>query len=66
VRERFALTWHGVIYRLALGGVVLAIVIPVHISGEQPIWPFAILGIAVVIIGIFVGRRPRLRAWLRR
>jgi uncharacterized membrane protein YcaP (DUF421 family) len=66
VRERFALTWHGVIYRLVLGAIVLAAVIPADVSGHQPIWPFVLLAIVVVIVGILVARRPRLRAWLRR
>jgi uncharacterized membrane protein len=57
---------HGVIYRLILGAVVLAIVIPAGLSGYQPMWPFALIAIAVVIVGILVARRPRLRAWLRR
>jgi hypothetical protein len=65
VRERFALTLHGVIYRLGLGAIVLAIVIPVDVSGQQPVWPFALVAVAVVIAGILVARRPRLHAWLR-
>jgi len=66
VRERFAFTIHGVIYRLILGAIVLAIVIPAELSGYQPMWPFALIAIAVVILGIVVGRQSRLRAWLRR
>jgi len=66
VRDRFAFTLHGVIYRLILGAVVLAIVIPAGLSGYQPMWPFALIAIAVVIVGILMARRPRLRAWLRR
>lgn len=66
MRERFAFTLHGVIYRLILGAVVLAIVIPAAMSGHQPMWPFALIAIAVVIVGIVVARQPRLRAWLRR
>ena len=66
MRDRFALTLHGVIYRLILGAIVLAIVIPVGTSGRQPMWPFALIAIVVVIVGILVARRPRLRAWLRR
>ena len=65
MRERFALTLHGAIYRLILGAVVLAIVIPASMSGHQPMWPFALMAVVVVIVGIVVARRPRLRAWLR-
>jgi uncharacterized membrane protein AbrB (regulator of aidB expression) len=65
MRERFALTLHGVIYRLILGAIVLAIVIPASMSGAQPMWPFALVAIVVVIVGILVARRPHLRAWLR-
>ena len=66
MRDRFALTLHGVIYRLILGAIVLAIVIPVGMSGYQPMWPFALIAIVVVIVGILVGRQPRVRIWLRR
>ena len=66
VRERFAFTLHGAIYRLILGAIVLAIAIPVGMSGYQPMWPFALIAIVVVIVGILVARRPRMRAWLRR
>ncbi|HEY7603333.1 MAG TPA: hypothetical protein VH760_03640 [Gaiellaceae bacterium] len=66
MRERFALTWHGVVYRLVLGAIVLAIVVPPDVSDTRPIWPFVLLAIVVVILGILVARRPRLRAWLRR
>ena len=65
MRERFALTWHGVIYRLALGAIVLAIVVPADVAGEHSMWPFAVLAIVVVILGILVARQPRLRAWVR-
>ena len=60
------MTLHGAIYRLVLGAIVLAIFIPASISGHQPMWPFALIAIVVVIIGILVARQPRLRAWLHR
>ena len=66
MRERFALTLNGVIYRLVLGAIVLAIVVPASVSGRQPMWPFALIAIVVVIVGILVGRQPRVRIWLRR
>ena len=66
MRDRFALTLHGVVYRLILGAVVLAIVIPPGVTGQQPMWPFVLIAIVAVIVGILVARRPRLRAWLRR
>ena len=66
VRERFALTWHGVIYRLVLGAIVLAIIVPAAVAGQHSMWPFAVLAVVVVILGILVARQPRLRAWLRR
>ena len=59
------MTLHGAIYRLILGAIVLAIVIPASMSGHQPMWPFALIAIVVVIVGILVARQPRLRAWLR-
>ncbi len=65
MRDMFTL--HSIIYRLILGAVVLAIVIPTSASGYQPMWPVALIAIAVVIVGILLGaRQPRLRAWLRR
>lgn len=64
MRDRFTL--HSVIYRLILGAVVLAVVIPVWASGHQPMWPVSLIAIVVVIVGILVARQPRLRAWLRR
>ena len=66
MRQRFALTLHGAIYRIIIGAVVLAIVIPASMSGRQPMWPFAFIAGVVVIVGILVARQPRPRAWLRR
>jgi hypothetical protein len=65
MRDRFTL--HSVIYRLILGAVVLAVVIPVWASGHQPMWPVSLITILVVTAaGILLARQPRLRAWLRR
>jgi MFS superfamily sulfate permease-like transporter len=65
MRDRFTL--HSVIYRLILGAVVLAVVIPVWTSGRQPMWPVSLITILVVTAaGILLARQPRLRAWLRR
>ena len=65
MHDRFTL--HSVIYRLILGAVVLAVVIPVWASGHQPIWPVSLITILVVTAaGILLARQPRLRAWLRR
>jgi uncharacterized membrane protein AbrB (regulator of aidB expression) len=65
MRARFALTLHGAIYRLILGAIILAIIIPASIGASQPMWPFVLLAVGVVVVGIAVARRPRLRAWLR-
>jgi MFS superfamily sulfate permease-like transporter len=60
-------TLHSVIYRLVLGAVVLAIVIPARASGRDPIWPIALVAIAVVTaVGVLLAREPHLRDWLRR
>jgi uncharacterized membrane protein len=65
MRDRFTL--HSVIYRLILGAVVLAVVIPVWASGHQPMWPVSLITILVVTAaGILLARQLRLRAWLRR
>jgi hypothetical protein len=54
-------------YRLGLGVVVLAVVIPVWASGHRPMWPVALLTIFVVtVVGVLLVRRPWLRDWLRR
>ena len=60
MRERFAFTLHGVVYRLILGAIVLAIVVPPAMSGYQPMWPFAVAAIVAVILGILLARQPRL------
>ena len=41
-------TLHSVIYRLVLGALVLAVVIPVWTSGHQPMWPVALITVSVV------------------
>ena len=65
MHDRFTL--HSVIYRLILGAVVLAVVIPVWASGYQPMWLVSLITIlAVTAAGILLARQPRLRAWLRR
>jgi MFS superfamily sulfate permease-like transporter len=65
VRERFTL--HSIIYRLILGVVVLAFVIPIWVSGHRPMWPVALVTIlAVTAAGLLLARNSRLRDWLRR
>jgi hypothetical protein len=64
MRERFTL--HSVIYRLVLGVVVLAVVIPTWVSGHRPMWPVALATmLAVTGTGVLLARQPRLRDWLR-
>lgn len=58
-------TLHSVIYRLVLGAVVLAIVVPVWTSGHHPMWSVALIAIAVATAaGVLLAREPHLRAWL--
>jgi MFS superfamily sulfate permease-like transporter len=60
-------TVHRFIYRLVLGAVVLAVVIPVWTSGQYPIWPVALITISVVTaLGVLLAREPHLRDWLSR
>lgn len=60
-------TLHSIIYRLILGAVVLALVVPVWASGHAPMWPVALATLVVVTTaGVLLARRPRLRDWLRR
>jgi len=57
----------SILYRLALGAVVLSIVLPVWASGFQPMWLIAIVAITVVTaLGVLMARRPRIGGWLRR
>ncbi len=57
----------SILYRLALGLVVLAIVIPVWASGFQSIWLIAIIALAVVTaIGVLMARQPCIGGWLHR
>jgi hypothetical protein len=54
------------LYRLIVGVIVLAIVIPAWVSGVQSMWLVAIVCILVVIGAVAVGTRvPSLRDWLR-
>jgi uncharacterized membrane protein YccC len=60
-------TLQSIIYRLILGVVVPAVVIPFWARGHHPIWPVALITIFVVAgAGILLARRPHLRDWLRR
>ncbi|HVB14850.1 MAG TPA: hypothetical protein VNH38_08860 [Candidatus Dormibacteraeota bacterium] len=60
-------TLHSVIYRLVLGAVVLAVVIPVWTSGHRPMWPVALITVSVVTaVGVVLAREPHLRDWLSR
>ena len=55
------------LYRLIVGVIVLAIVIPAWMSGVQTMWLVAIVCILVVFGAFAVGTRvPSLRKWLHR
>jgi len=65
MRDKFTL--HSIGYRLILAAVVLALVVPVWVSGQRPMWPVALAALVVVTAaGVLIARRPRLRDWLRR
>jgi hypothetical protein len=65
VRRLF--TWRMNLYRLIVGALILAIVIPSWVFGFEPMWLVAIVCICVVIGAIGAGTRvPSLRQWLRR
>jgi len=60
-------TWRVNLYRLIVGAVVLAIVLPAWAFGVQEMWLVAIGCILVVIGAVVVGTRvPSVRNWLRR
>jgi hypothetical protein len=55
------------LYRLIVGAIVLAIVIPAWIFGVQAMWLVAIVCVLVVIGAVGAGTRvPSIREWLRR
>jgi uncharacterized membrane protein len=59
-------TWRMNLYRLIVGVIVLAIVIPAWAVGVQAMWLVAIVCILVVISAVPVGtRESSIRAWLR-
>jgi hypothetical protein len=60
-------TWRMNLYRVIVGAVVLAIVIPSWVFGVQAMWLVAIGCILVVVGAVVVGTRvPSVREWLRR
>ncbi|MGD0874654.1 MAG: hypothetical protein ABSA14_06610 [Acidimicrobiales bacterium] len=60
-------TWRMNLYRLVVGAVVLAIVVPAWAFGVQAMWLVAIACVLVVIGAVGAGTRvPAIREWLRR
>ena len=59
-------TWRMNLYRLIVGVIVLAIVIPAWAVGVQAMWLVAIVCILVVLGAVGAGTRvPSIREWLR-
>ena len=59
-------TWRMNLYRLIVGAIVLAIVIPAWAAGVQAMWLVAIMCILVVIGAVVAGTRvSSIREWLR-
>jgi hypothetical protein len=60
-------TWRMNVYRLIVGAIVLAIVIPTWAVGVQAMWLVAIVCILVVIGAVGAGTRvSSIREWLHR
>ena len=60
-------TWRMNLYRLIVGAIVLAIVIPAWAVGIHAMWLVAIVCILVVIGAVGLGTRvASIREWLRR
>ena len=58
-------TWRMNIYRLIVGAIVMAIVIPAWAFGVHAMWLVAIVCILVVIGAVGAGTRvPTIREWL--
>jgi uncharacterized membrane protein YccC len=54
------------VYRLIVGAIVLAIVLPASAVGVQAMWLVALACILVVLCAVVVGTRvPSIREWLR-
>ena len=59
-------TWRMNVYRLIVGAIVLAIVIPAWAVGVQAMWLVAIVSILVVLCAAVAGTRvSSIREWLR-
>ena len=59
-------TWHMNAYRIIVGAIVLAIVLPAWAAGVQAMWIVAVACILVVLCAVLVGTRvPPIRNWLR-
>ncbi len=59
-------TWHMNAYRLIVGAVVLAIVLPAWATGVQAMWIVALGCMFVVLCAVLVGTRVQpIRDWLR-
>ena len=64
--QRRWFTWHMNAYRLTIGAIVLAIVLPASAAGVQAMWIVALVCISVVLCAVVVGTRvPSIREWLR-
>ena len=64
--QRRLFTWRMNAYRLIVGAIVLAIVIPAWAVGVQAMWLFAIACILVVVCAVVAGTRvSSIREWLR-
>ncbi len=59
-------TWHMNVYRLIVGAIVLAILLPASAAGVQAMWLVALACILVVACAVVVGTHvPTIRDWLR-
>ena len=63
---RHLFTWRMNVYRLIVGAIVLAIVIPAWAVGVKAMWLLAIVCILVVLCAVVAGTRvSSIREWLR-
>ncbi len=64
--QRRWFTWHMNAYRLIVGAIVLAIVLPASVAGVQAMWVVALACILVVLFAVVLGTRvTSIREWLR-
>ncbi len=60
-------TWRMNLYRVLVGAIVLALVIPASVAGFRAIWLVAIASVLIVVGAVYAGTRVApIQKWLHR